>query len=141
VNAPRSPEFLLKSFNEPNWDECEDLLVKDKESLPKKKPKEPWMMQAAWKKLKINMKVSQAYNILGEPARTETDGDETIARYSDTAGYGELYLVSQSEGIERLDSWVEPFWPDVLRQSEQDVSEGAGGSVRDDVSGENQSKR
>jgi len=128
MNAPRSPKFLLEFFNEPNWDECKDLLVKDKEPLPKKKPKEPWMMQAAWKKLKINMKVSRAYNILGEPAGTETDGDETIARYSDTAGSGELYMVSQSDGVERLDSWVEPFWPDVLRQSEQDVSEGAGGS-------------
>jgi hypothetical protein len=114
MSEPRSPEFQLKSFNEPNWDECEDLLVKDKEPLPKKKPKEPWMMRVAWKRLKINMKASQAYGILGEPVKMETEGDESIAQYGDTAGSGELYLVSQSDGVERLDSWVEPFWPDVL---------------------------
>ena len=114
--ATRSPVFILKSFNQPDWGRCKDMLVNKKARRIKERPTrlvEKWKTPVRWRKLKINMTVKQVHALLGEPEKSKTDAEGTREYYGDAAGHGELYLSTRSDLKEYLDSWTEPFWPAV----------------------------
>lgn len=121
--APRSPVFILKSFNQPDWDRCEDILAKRRPLRIGERPTEEWKMPLRWRKLKINMTVKQVHVLLGDPERTKTNVQGRKEYYGNVPGHGELLFASRSDLKEYLDSWVEPFWPAVERQSLQDLNE------------------
>lgn len=111
--APRSPVFILKSFNQPDWDRCEDILAKRRPLRIGERPTEKWKRPLRWRKLKINMTVKQVHVLLGEPEKTETNVQRTKEYYGSVPGHGELLFASRSDSEEYLDSWIEPLWPAV----------------------------
>ncbi len=117
------PPPVLRFFNQPDWEQCEDILANKKPLRIQEKPIENWKRPLNWRRLKINMTVNRAHAILGEPERREESVEGRREYYGDVSGHGKLYFVARSDLKEYLDSWVEPFWPRVEQQSLQDMNE------------------
>jgi len=112
---PRSPVFALKFFNQPDWNRFEDLLpAKQQAKTYANTEIDKWKVPLRWRKLlKINMTPKQVYGVLGEPHTSKTTVEATREQYGHVSGHGQLYFTVRSDSEERLDSWIEPFWPAV----------------------------
>ncbi len=107
-SEPRTPIFILKFFNQPDWNKSEMLWARSK--AIGKQSEEKLQMQINWKKLQINITQPQIEKLLGQPTRFETNIQGTKLFYGSEPQCGEIFLTPRSDKIERITAWKEPFW-------------------------------
>lgn len=107
---PRTPIYILKYFNQPDWNNMKMLLGKNITIGNSNRLKEKQQVQINWKKLQLNMTQQQVEKLLGQSTRFESNVQGTKLFYGSEAQCGELFLSPRSDSTERLTSWTEPFW-------------------------------